>query len=433
MDYTEIVAQLRKWRDNLIQGRVNCIPSPFDRFSRDFVGIEQGKLYAVSANTKVGKTQIANFIFVYNTVWYAFCHPDKVRLKIMYFNLEESEMNITLRFMSHLLYRYTKGQVRKDIKALKSTRSWAPVDSEVLDALEQDPYKAIMEFYNKVVEFRPERNPIGISKAIKSFCEEHGKVTTKKMEITNDFGQRQTVDVFESYEPDDKDLYFIPIIDHLGLVSPENGSSLKQAMDLLSANLVKYRNRYNCSPVMIIQQAMSQESLDNIKAKKMRPSVVGLGDSKTVGRDVDMLFGLFGPFRHELPSFGDYDITRFKDHFRVFEVILNREGEANTMVPLWFDGATNSFSELPKPPWATGTKQPGVDCSSCENCSYRDCCDLRSWYELSEKYNQMNNIVVKGWKKKRNTVHWMSRFVSNITKGRKGKSETWSLWIYVLD
>ncbi len=393
MKFNEIIAHLRERRDNLIQGRVNCIPSPFDRFSRDFVGIERGKLYSVSANTKVGKTQIANFIFVYNTVWYAFCHPDKVRLKIMYFNLEESEENITLRFVSHLLYRYSKGMLRKDIKALKSTRSWAPIDSEVLDALEEDPYKSIMDFYDKVVEFRSERNPIGISKAIETFCKEHGKVTTRKMEITNDFGQRQVVDVFESYEPDDKDLYFLPIIDHLGLVVPESGNSLKQAMDLLSANLVKFRNRYGCSPVMVIQQAMAQESLDNIKAKKMRPSVVGLGDSKTVGRDVDMLFGLFGPFRHELPTFDVYDITRFKDHFRVFEVILNREGEANSMVPLWFDGATNSFVELPKPAWATGQKQQGMNCSSCESCAYKDACELRQYYELSEKYNQMNNMV----------------------------------------
>lgn len=266
-------------------GKVNCIPSPFERFTRDFVGVEQGKLYGLSASTKAAKTQLTNFIFVYSTVWYAFCNQDKVRLKIMYFNLEENEENITLRFISHLLYRYSHGAMRKDIKALKSTRSWAPIDSEILDMLEEDPYKSVMDFYDSVVEFRGERNPIGISKAIETFCKENGTVKTKKMEITNDFGQKQVVDVFDSYEPNDKDLYFIPIIDHLGLVSPESGNSLKQAMDLLSSNLVKFRNRYNCSPVMVIQQAASQESLENFKAKKLRPSVSGLGDSKTVARD----------------------------------------------------------------------------------------------------------------------------------------------------
>lgn len=285
MTYQEILSHLRERRDNLLQGRVNCIPSPFERFSSYYVGVEQGKFYGLSASQKVGKTQIANFIFVYSCIWYALTNKDKVRLKIMYFNLEESEENITLRFMSHLLYRYSKGMLRKDIKDLKSTRSWAPIDSEVLDMLEKDPYKTIMEFYNEVVEFRPERNPIGISKAIESFCKENGTVTTKKLEITNDFGQRETVDAFESYTPNDKDLYFIPIVDHIGLVEPESGNTLKQAMDLLSKNLIKYRNRYNISPVIVIQQAASQESLENFKAKKLRPSVNGLGDSKTLGRD----------------------------------------------------------------------------------------------------------------------------------------------------
>lgn len=406
MKYNEIIDHLHERRDNLLTGKVNCIPSPFKRFTRDFVGVEQGKYYSCSANTKVGKTQVANFIFVYSTVWYAFCNQDKVRLKIMYFNLEENEENITLRFISHLLYRYSLGKFRKDIKALKSTRSWAPIDSEVLDALEDDPYKSVMEFYDKVVEFRAERNPIGITKAIESFCKENGTIKTKKMEITNDFGQKQEVDVFESYEPNDKELYFIPIIDHIGLVMPESGNSLKQAIDLLSGNLVKLRNRYNCSPVVIIQQAASQESLESFKAKKMRPSVAGIGDSKACARDMDLLFGLYSPFRHEEPNFNVYDITRFKDHFRVLEVLLNREGEANSMVPLWFDGATNSFAELPQPPWAKGQKQPGMNCSNCTNCSYANACDLRQWYERSEEYNQINNLVILEWKRRINRRWW---------------------------
>lgn len=40
-------------RNNVLMGKVNCIPSPFVRFSNDFVGIEQGKTVIVSANSKV--------------------------------------------------------------------------------------------------------------------------------------------------------------------------------------------------------------------------------------------------------------------------------------------------------------------------------------------------------------------------------------------
>lgn len=121
---------------------------------------------------------------------------------------------------------------------------------------------------------------------------------------------------------------------------------------------------------------------------------------------VSMLFGLFSPFRHELPEYLGYDITRFKDHFRVLEVLLNREGEANSMVPLWFDGATNSFAELPQPPWAKWQKEPGINCSSCIECRYKDCCELRQWYERSEEYNQMNCLVVLEWKRRINRRWW---------------------------
>jgi hypothetical protein len=53
MNYTDILTNLERRRNNILMGKVNCIPSPFPRFSDDFVGIEQGKLTIVSASTKV--------------------------------------------------------------------------------------------------------------------------------------------------------------------------------------------------------------------------------------------------------------------------------------------------------------------------------------------------------------------------------------------
>ena len=53
MTYQEIIASLERRRNNILMGKVNCIPSPFQRFSDDFVGIEQGKTVIVTANTKI--------------------------------------------------------------------------------------------------------------------------------------------------------------------------------------------------------------------------------------------------------------------------------------------------------------------------------------------------------------------------------------------
>lgn len=48
-----VLKSLEERRQNILNGNINCIPSPFKRFSEDFPGIEQGKYYLVSASTKV--------------------------------------------------------------------------------------------------------------------------------------------------------------------------------------------------------------------------------------------------------------------------------------------------------------------------------------------------------------------------------------------
>ena len=99
-----VITTLEKRRERLLSGEVNCIPSPFKRFSNNFVGVEQGKYYLISGSTKSAKTQIANFMFLYNSIFYAYKNQDRIRLRILYYPLEETQEAITTRFMCHLLY-----------------------------------------------------------------------------------------------------------------------------------------------------------------------------------------------------------------------------------------------------------------------------------------------------------------------------------------
>ena len=61
------------------------------------------------------------------------------------------------------------------------------------------------------------------------------------------------------------------------------------------------------------------------------------------------MLGITNPFVHELPEYYSYDITQFKGNIRFLEVVVNREGESNNIVALYFDGAVNYFRELPPP------------------------------------------------------------------------------------
>lgn len=60
------------------------------------------------------------------------------------------------------------------------------------------------------------------------------------------------------------------------------------------------------------------------------------------------MLGLFDPFRHEMQEYMGYDIQKMRNHIRFLEMVLNRDGESGSMVPLFFDGDTNTFKEMPK-------------------------------------------------------------------------------------
>lgn len=47
-----VINNLYERRERVLKGLVNSIPSPFARFSEDFVGIEQSCYYAVTSFTK---------------------------------------------------------------------------------------------------------------------------------------------------------------------------------------------------------------------------------------------------------------------------------------------------------------------------------------------------------------------------------------------
>ena len=346
-----VLKSLEERRQNILNGNINCIPSPFKRFSEDFPGIEQGKYYLVSASTKVGKTQLASFLFLYNSVLYAYNHPDKIDLKILYFPLEETQEAITLRFMSYLLYTLSKGQIRKSPTDLKSVREQFPIDREILDLFEEEPYKSILNFFEEHVTFVPDRNPYGIFKQAQDYAEQNGKIYTKKLDIIdNKTGEvSSTKDVFDYYVPDNPKEYVMLIVDHIGLISTEGKMDLRESINKLSDNMIQLRNKYNYIPVIIQQQGQETNNLEAFKANKIRPTISGLSDSKYTAKDANVMLGLTNPYSFELPEYAGYDITKLKGNARFLEVVINRDGISNGMIGLYFDGCTNFFKELPPP------------------------------------------------------------------------------------
>jgi hypothetical protein len=340
---------IKQRRQNLIDGKVNCIPSPFKSFWQDFVGIEQETYYCVTANQKAAKSQFASFMFIYTPILYAYENPDKVRVKIFYAPLEESQLKTTLRFMRHLLYIHSKFKVRVSHNELASTIEGHPVDEKVIEALESEEYQKILKFFEDRVEFFNSKNPTGIYKTMVKYACEHGERIKKSITITDEFGEQKTVEKVVGYKPYDPDEYVIMLTDHVGLLQEESGKDKRQTIRKYSEYMMELRDNYRQIPVIVQQQSAEVQSMDAFKLNRISPTPGALADCKDIRYDVNVMLGLTNPYAAHLEEWLKYDITKLKDNVRFLEVMLSRDGSANAVKALYFDGAVSYFKELPGP------------------------------------------------------------------------------------
>ena len=77
---------------------------------------------------------------------------------------------------------------------------------------------------------------------------------------------------------------------------------------------------------------MAQESNENMKLNKLKPTLDGYGDAKVIARDADLILGLFSPYRHSIRDYEGYNIELFKDNIRFMELIAGREGVVEVFV-----------------------------------------------------------------------------------------------------
>lgn len=349
---TDVIDNLIKRRENAIHGGTNCIPFPFQRFHSEVPGVEQGQYVVITASQKTGKTQIANFLYVFSVLDYAYDHPSECSVHIIYFALEESVQRIIERYMSHLLFQLDG--IRITPSDLRSTSKEYPIPQEALDKLQSEPYQKRLQFFEDHIQFETENtNPTGILRVCEAYAKSVGKYESHK-EKSNGLSGRD-VTIFDSYVQNDPNHYKICIIDHISLVDKEQGFRAKDSVDKVSEYFVKYlRNRYNYTCVAIQQQASESEGLEAMKQKRMTPTTATLSDSKYTARDADLVLGLFDPSKFGLRSWNGYiiqdeDGNGLKNYGRFLSVLANRNGEMGGVCSLFFDGATCTFEELPPP------------------------------------------------------------------------------------
>lgn len=348
-----------------LEGGYTCIPWSLPKLSTVIPGIQKGRLNIVTANSKVGKTQISDFLYLYEPYEFISNTPkSNLSLKIFYFSLEMSKEEKLKQAITHKIFKDHKIIVDpQDIDSVFKDRILSDKIETLIDSYEPyfDKYLTTVEYIDSI------RNPFGIYNYVRNYAEKNGHYYNKENKLIpkSDFLNHVTRDAallsIDYYKPDNPNEYVIIIVDHISLLTPEKGETLHQAMSKFSSSYcLKMRDRWNYTITMIQQQAADQEKQQFTHSgrsivDKLRPSPDGLGDCKLTGRDVDLMLGLFAPNRYgieEYPlraNFKGYDITTLRDNYRELSVILNRRGSGFINTHLYFNGAVNFFKELENP------------------------------------------------------------------------------------
>jgi hypothetical protein len=350
-----------------LNGGYNCIPFPesLSRFRNYIPGLQRKNYVIITANSGVAKSKFAKFFYVLSPHHFVMSHPElEMKLDTLYFCLEENKENFIDSLICNRLF--TQYGIRIDIKHLKSIHLERYLNQETLEKVkEQRDYFYQLEDNLQVID--DVRNPTGIYKTAQEFIERQGRWIMKEIEIdetdnegnpileANGSPRRVKKEVRDYFKYTNDKHYVQVVVDHKSLISKEKGQATQwEAIQTFSSTYaIRLRDKYEAALTSVQQQEAAKEKQQyTVKGvsieEKLEPTLDGLGDNKTTQRDADEIIGIFSPHRHQIPNHRGYNIRLLRDNYRSAIILKCRDGSPDLRVGLYFDGAVNTFAELPK-------------------------------------------------------------------------------------
>jgi hypothetical protein len=346
--YEETLRKLRDNKSKRLSGEIIAIPWNLPRLNRVLPGIEPEKIIVCTAGPKIGKSQLANFLYVFQPIDYLFEHPEcNLDIKIFYFSLEISKEAIMRQAISYRLF--SKYGVVISPQKLLSVYTNYILDDKIESLIEQE--KPWFNFLESKIDLQDEiRGATAIFKYVENYFEANGIWTYKNITIDKEI---QTVR--DRYSTNHPNLIVEVISDHLGLLPAEGALDQRETIGRFSSIYsLRLRDKYKACVIHVQQQALmgSQQQFTNSGKsiiEKLKPEVGNLANNKEVSRDVNLMLGLFAPNKFGFDSYKDYDLNRLQDNHRELIIMLNRDGISGKNLDLYFQGASGYFSELPRP------------------------------------------------------------------------------------
>jgi len=359
--FENALANIKEAKQNIEEGRVNRIPFGLPTLDKHVPGVMRGIQYLVTASSGVGKTQLSKFLFVNQPYKFIKDNPNLgLKIKILYFALEESKEE----FMYSLISNRLKERYGLTVDVMQLRGLNGALSDDIVSKIEEcRDYFAELEECIDVIDTIS--NPFGIYQYVRSYATEHGVLHYKPHVFKNrlpdgSIEEKQGV-VPDYYAPNDPNEIVIVVVDHLSLLQAEKLEGSKQGTlhDAMTDMSAKYGRKQITKILgyclcLVQQQAADTEKQQYTNAgqsieAKLEPSLNGLGDNKLTQRDAFIVLGLFAPERYQIERHMGYDIRTLRDFYRSLTVLKNRMGTPNQKLSLLFNGASNTFQELPPP------------------------------------------------------------------------------------
>jgi len=339
MIYKSVTDAIIKNRTKRLNNEVISIPWSLKGLSRIIPGVEQARYSIISAGPKAGKSQLADFLYLYEPFeWVRENKDSPITLKILYFSLEMSRQTKILQAISYKLNKSYGISISP--QNLKSTFESYILDERVLKIIKSKEFQNWLQDLESTVTFIDNlRSPGAIYNYVRKYAEKNGKFMNEGENLL--------------YFPDNPNEYVIILTDHLSLLSPDHGTLFDAIYDYSAYKCLEFRDRFGYTVVNVQQQsaASGQQQFDyrgGSVVEKIRPTVEGLADCKLSARDCCLMISLFNPTGYNIEKYENIDLRKIGRWHRELYVNLNRNGLANAMVQLFFNGAVNEFAELPK-------------------------------------------------------------------------------------
>ena len=318
---------------NGLEGKNQGIPfRGFTTLSDYVCNIQPGRYDLIFAASGNGKTSFVNGAYVYGAIKYLQENPNHInKLKIIYFSLELTAEEQLGKYMCSRLWE-DHGILISYVKLLsKGKNKCDPKILPLLDVYEEE----MKEIEDKYIDFHYYTDPKSFISTLVKYAQTIGEL------VTDDDGN---VIQFISNDPD---LITLIVIDHIGLVSLGELPDIKKAMDSISKSCVTFRNIFRFSPVVISQINRSSEQMDRRgDGDNWMPMSSDTKNSGNLIEDCNTAIGIASPFALMIENCLGYDITKFKDRYRLAKIVKNRDGPTGQICSFSFIGEIGQFRQL---------------------------------------------------------------------------------------